>query len=430
MATEEKEIKNILVFHGNSRIKTIKEFLDEQMIYDFDPSKFLELNKQLIFDQMSFTSKLEYAKAIGISSFDSFSADSLKDDVPLPCPANFWVPEKNVTREVAINQTNLQASTNDFIAFANEKINEVLNVESTYLSDGGNSLLKREPKCKVYCWNKSLYYAGTDKSDYEAELGEQSQFLDISRYVMGASTLSSGDGGSFTIRLPILDVLTGKKAGTDFAEGTVAWTKGSFINFGKDIAVEDENSYLSKSDILSVERNFFSWLFSANDIVLMSFVDTQNTGEYVEAKDVHGQNFDMIGLVDRVNVIVNGENTSAYVEISGRDLNKLLIDDGSFFFQVSTVAQPSEIFANQGVKGDVSDTDTFAGANNPSINRLRLLSGEIEVFKSRVNMSLSYILKGVISQLANIEIVPGNIFKSWGADQTSFNELEPEKNGN
>jgi hypothetical protein len=42
-------------------------------------------------------------------------------------------------------------------------------------------------------------------------------------------------------------------------------------------------------------------------------------------------------------------------------------------------------------------------------------------------MSIEYILKGVISKLANIEIAPSHIFESWGADRTTFQELLPKK---
>ena len=67
--------------------------------------------------------------------------------------------------------------------------------------------------------------------------------------------------------------------------------------------------------------------------------------------------------------------------------------------------------------------------NNP-INRLRRVTGEIDIFANRINMDISYILKGVISQLANVEVVPGYVFETWGEDRTKYIELEPEKKQN
>lgn len=66
--------------------------------------------------------------------------------------------------------------------------------------------------------------------------------------------------------------------------------------------------------------------------------------------------------------------------------------------------------------------------NNP-INRLRRITGEIDVFANRINMDIGYILKGVISQLANIEVVPDYVFDSWGDARTKFIELYPQKEG-
>jgi hypothetical protein len=40
-------------------------------------------------------------------------------------------------------------------------------------------------------------------------------------------------------------------------------------------------------------------------------------------------------------------------------------------------------------------------------------------------MDLSYILKGVISQLSNVEVVPGFVFDAWGEKRTTYLELQP-----
>lgn len=422
----EKDRKTIKVFNGDSRVKTIADFLETQYMYNITPKDFLDLNRQYIFDQWTYKELIAYADKIGKKDLGAMSPEDLREDAPLPCPATFEIYAKNVTREIAINQTNLQAENNDFIAFADDKVSEVLNAASVSLSNDAGALLKREPKVKVYAWCKSLYYAGTDRESYENALETtQDSFVNLSKYVMSLSTLSGGEGGSFSIRFPIIDIQISETAWYDkTSDGAVSWLAGSIVGLGKDISVENENYYLSKSDITRVERNFLSWLLSTNDLIFLSFEDTAQKEDYVQADQVFGQTYDMIGLVDTVTVVTDGGSTNAYVEVTGRDLNKLLIDDGSFFFQVSTTPNPSEVFANQGVKGDASDTD-----KSDPMKRLRLLRGEIEIFKSRVNMSLSYILKGVISQLANVQIVPGDVFKSWGGAQTSFNELEPKKNG-
>ena len=143
--------------------------------------------------------------------------------------------------------------------------------------------------------------------------------------------------------------------------------------------------------------------------------------------------YDMIGLVDEVKVVTNSQSSEAYVEITGRDLMKLLIEDGSFFFNPSTTSDPSGVFANEqsyGKQGDIREADVMNNTYNNPINRLRRVTGEIDIFANRINMDISYILKGVISQLANVEVVPGYVFETWGEDRTKYIELEPEKKEN
>lgn len=112
---------------------------------------------------------------------------------------------------------------------------------------------------------------------------------------------------------------------------------------------------------------------------------------------------------------------------------KLLIEDGSFFFNPSTTSDPSGVFANEqsyGKQGDIREADVMNNTYNNPINRLRRVTGEIDIFANRINMDISYILKGVISQLANVEVVPGYVFDSWGDDRTKYIELEPDEKQN
>ena len=61
-----------------------------------------------------------------------------------------------------------------------------------------------------------------------------------------------------------------------------------------------------------------------------------------------------------------------------------------------------------------------------AINRLRGVANEIDIFRSPLNNSIDFVIKGVISQLANIEVVPSSIFSLW-ENKTTWNELKPEK---
>ena len=155
-----------------------------------------------------------------------------------------------------------------------------------------------------------------------------------------------------------------------------------------------------------------------------------NFDDFNISTKVSGFVYDMIGLVDDVRVVTNSANAEAYLEVTGRDLMKLLIEDGSFFWNYSTTSDPTTIFANQqqaGKQGDINDVDLSGQIYNDPINRIRQLSGEIDIFANGINMDIAFILKGVISKLANIEVVPSYVFDSWGKDRTKFTELKPVK---
>ena len=132
--------------------------------------------------------------------------------------------------------------------------------------------------------------------------------------------------------------------------------------------------------------------------------------------------------MDDVKVVADSAGSNGYVEVTGRDLMKLLIEDGSFFFNPSTTSDPSNIFMNEqsyGKQGDIREADQINNTYNNPINRLRRVTGEIDIFANRINMDLSYILKGVISQLSNVEVVPEFVFDAWGEKRTTYLELQP-----
>ena len=135
---------------------------------------------------------------------------------------------------------------------------------------------------------------------------------------------------------------------------------------------------------------------------------------------------------------MNGGAASGYVEITGRDLMKLLIEDGSYFFNPSSSYSSESIYANEaetsvngGVyrsRGDIADVTDLGGDGRGLVKRLRNMSNEIDIFAYRPMREIVYILKGVVSQLSNIEVVPGEIFDFW-ENRTVWKDitLEEEK---
>lgn len=168
-----------------------------------------------------------------------------------------------------------------------------------------------------------------------------------------------------------------------------------------------------------MDDNYFNWLIQSNDLIFISF-------EELELESESGSKvFDMIGLVENVSVNVDASGRGS-VSVSGKDLMKLITDDNSLFFNTSSASGESRIFSNTesaGKQGDIRDADMIGGSENSPENRLRLSTNQIDVFALPFNRSIDFVIKGVISQLANIEVVPDYVFTSWGDARTKFRDF-------
>lgn len=446
----------ILLYNRGKRM-TISDYMERNYIYGVSPQELFDLNKDLIWQQYTELDK-EIEKA-GSGKWPE-SADDLSLNSWLPSPCVLRINPSKVTAELAIAQTNAQVNTEDFYAFAADKIQDIYQDEGYRVADSS----KRSPDCSVMGWFKSLYYVSLDaqgKKTITMERQDFTEFADLSRHIISLATSVTSNGGSFTMRLPIIsarsegvtvitEILKGKNGEREY--GDMAGQRGNASKNDVSYEYGERGEYYAKSSFDDIEANYFNWLISSNDILFISFekLDMELVKDFY--KDVEGNSYqngdtdnfkvstklangvyDMIGLVDEVKVVTNSQSSEAYVEITGRDLMKLLIEDGSFFFNPSTTSDPSRVFANEqsyGKQGDIREADVMNNTYNNPINRLRRVTGEIDIFANRINMDISYILKGVISQLANVEVVPGYVFETWGEDRTKYIELEPEKKHN
>jgi hypothetical protein len=169
--------------------------------------------------------------------------------------------------------------------------------------------------------------------------------------------------------------------------------------------------------------NYFEWLIQHNDLLFISFHDM----EELTNDNLSGKQFDMIALVDNVTVNRNSPSASVSVTVTGRDLMKLITDDASLFFPAGVAASNGRIFDNTETTikgGDFVMRYKGVEKQNGSI---RLPNGMINVFSQEPNdFSIDFVIKTVISHLANIKIVPDDLFVSWGDKRTMFSDLIPK----
>ena len=451
MAETTHNNNDYILLYNRGKRQTISDFMERNYIYGVSPQELFDLNKDFIWQQYTELDK-EIEKA-GSGKRPESSADlTLQSLLPAPCVLR--INPSKVTAELAIAQTNAQVNTEDFYAFAADKIQDIYQDEGYRVADSS----KRSPDCSVLGWFKSLYYVSLDAQGNKTirmERQDFTEFADLSRHIISLATSVTSNGGSFTMRLPIIsarsagvsvihEILKGKNGEKTY--GDMSGQKGNASKNDATYEYGEKGEYYAKSSFDDIESNYFNWLISSNDILFISFekLDMELVKDTADWYSGDADNFkistklaegvyDMIGLVDEVKVVTNSQSSEAYVEITGRDLMKLLIEDGSFFFNPSTTSDPSGVFANEqsyGKQGDIREADVMNNTYNNPINRLRRVTGEIDIFANRINMDISYILKGVISQLANVEVVPGYVFDTWGDDRTKYIELEPEKKEN
>lgn len=431
--------KYINLYHNNSAVKTLEEFMVSQTIPTsrISVDDLFDYNRQTIFAQMTWQEKRDYAQEIGIEDWNDLTADDLKSDMTLPCPCVMRIETKYIeyATTLAISQSNFEVQTDDVYAFENEQIQNIVQ-NAGYRID--RSTKKIRPDCSVFGWFKSLYYMDKpgDKNSPDIRSNDQ-KIIDISDYIIDLTTNVELGGGNFQITLPIINSHAVDRAyGVKEIKSDIPFLKkvsGVSIPILDKVAgkkhlyrFDNDKQFFHKTDLAAMEQNYFNWLIQSNDLIFISFEPLEL--EYNENTTV----FDMIGLVDTVTVNQNA-NGQGSVTVQGKDLMKLLMEDSSLFFNYSTVWGDSQIFCNSesmGKQGDIRETDRsvgeLQGKENAPIRRLRFITGEIDAFATTYNRNIDFIMKAVISQLANIQIVPDSVFEDWGNRRTRFSEITPQ----
>lgn len=424
------EGKRVLLYHTRKSDKTIADFVKSQKIIGVKAKDIFDENRDFIFQQIRGNASFLKAYKDENGSVPTSGSD-LVESMTLPLPCEIKVCPYNITAETMVNNTNWHTPNNDFYAFASEEIQRIFEAFS-YSSE----IDKSNCDVEVIGWFKQGNLFGERKKHVSDVRGA---WFDLSPYVTSLNASVNGNGGSFSVRLPIIGmvgIVEGFAELPDFGGRMKSRTPVSTLwSFGD----KNKNFYAKKSLETAQLGNLFSSLISYNDLIFLSFsrntdIEAESLGERVAANS-----WDIIGLVDDVQVNLNGSAGSGYVEITGRDLMKLLIEDGSYFFNPSSSYSAESIYANEAeasanggvyrVRGDAADVTDLGDGGRGLIKRLRNMSNEIDIFAYRPMREIIYILKGVVSQLSNIEVVPGQIFDFW-ENRTVWKDitLEEEKN--
>lgn len=420
---------NFKLFHNNPNLETLKDFADSYKIRlneKFSLKDFFEYNKDVIFKQLS-PAQLNELSKIKKKQIDDLSSNDIDENIVLPCPCYLFIDEKYVDYSLATKHTNFQVQEIDFTEFLNRQIKEIYDNESSnpyYKTVGRNDkIMKIKPGCKVIGWFKSLYYIGKKgNNEIQNIYDSESNFIDITPFIIQLNTNVMSTGGNFSLTLPNIPFY--KESLLAKFSINRANNEAMDKNQMSDFFIDNDKEVNVKSEFSSF--NYFEWLIQHNDLLFISFEDI----EELKSDNIFGNYFDMIALVDEVTVNRNSQNSEVTVTVTGRDLMKLITDDASIFFPAGVAASDGRIFDNTETTmrgGDQKSLVRYKGTKNQD-GSPRQLTHMINVFAEEPNnFSIDFVLKTVISHLANLQIVPDDLFFSWGDERTTFNDFEIKK---
>lgn len=209
---------------------------------------------------------------------------------------------------------------------------------------------------------------------------------DISSWIRTCSTNKDISMGTFSMELVPTDTLTIQTFGEDFAN-----------HFN----ITDKRG--------SIHRDWFSKFIQNNDMIFIRFEKLkkekyedmgkrQSSTHIVEPSELNDKLiWDMMGLIDTVSTNVDSESTDYSVSISGRDLMKLLVEDGSYFIPLKFVeGSPDRWF--------------YGGDPESSWFKRNMVTGSYDYYFAYEFQQIDTVSSFIVNQLSNIGIVPNSLF--------------------
>lgn len=412
MASNTKKT-HVDIVHDQKRVKTITDFHAFYKITGITPEQLFKDNIVSIFNAMSLMDKIQYATLKGKSgAASSLTPNDLEYTMTLPRFCVIRVYYDNVTPDNVIYATNIVSDVTDYKAWSDERLKEITE-NSGYVANAVTyNYVKMAPNVRVAGWFKVKEFMHSEANNPQA-------IVDISRYVSYMTINVTETGGNFSLSLPFIPA--------DPAKLLVKNANGNQETLSQLEAATDDYYKATFRQGNFYEFNYFDWLISPNDVLFLRFerLDMEEDNERGDEVKLAGGVWDMIALVDNVTTNTDAAGNIIGIQVSGRDLMKLLIDDGSYFYSVSVQADAETMFPNvAGVQNM-----RFGDRNNDLLNitkavdRVRANSGYIMPFQ-QFYWTVESVLKKTILRLANIAIAPNDVFKEWGDARSTITDYK------
>lgn len=205
------------------------------------------------------------------------------------------------------------------------------------------------------------------------------EILDISPFIKNIDSFHTESGGNFSFSLNDI---------SDIDSSILA--SGTYIN------------YIHKVFGGNFKSSYFNKYIQQNDIVFIRYEqldiekrEKESNSLIIDKSELANKIYDMIGLVDTNQENYNANSNTPSINISGRDLTKILMEDGSYFFPFALINGGGNFFLNYNVKDTV-------------FKRL-FVGGEYISLFTAVYRSIRDSLGFIFNQLTNVGILPKDI---------------------
>ena len=286
---------------------------------------------------------------------------------------------------------------NVFVGEALEKLNKDIDYIPSHFT--GNELLgvtkQVSPSMSVWIWCRSL----SDPSQTEM----QGSIINLTPFITNIDTYSMEGGGSFNFNLPPI-IASWENGKWDLKPESVKIYSSKNLNY----VAEATMNYL-KQGKLTRSSFYFHNIIAENDIVFIRFerLKTEQKRKLenpltieVDKSNLPGNIYDMIGLVDNAMLSTNGENNQVNITVSGRDLMKLFVEDGCYFYPLAF-------------------TDGGLFSNSIDLNGITRIDGKIAGLISGIQKSIGFALQFIFNALSSIQVCPDSLFDSYGDARTT-----------
>jgi hypothetical protein len=188
-----------------------------------------------------------------------------------------------------------------------------------------------------------------------------------------------------------------------------------YFSFGNEGVINYSTIKRDINSEIRINQSFFSKFLQQKDVVFIRFdkldIEKDRFPEKlfnINKNRLSGQIYDMIGFIDNVVESFNSSSNDITVNVTGRDLNGLLIDDASYFYPVQFIKDSENLEFN------INDDSRWFKRN--------FILGEYEnlfVYDVRkIKDSIGF----VINQLSNLGIVSDDLFSGYDIDNNEGND--------